>query len=209
MKYSQSGPSDSELLQKLQQGDEEAFLLLYRRYQGAVYRYALQMSGSADKAEEATQEVFLSVIKKEEIHFDPGIGSLEAYLVGIARNHLLRGKERGVVLIPIDWEEESGPVVSTDALVSSRDLLVELTQVQAIESLRKGILGLPARYREVVLLCDLEEMTYAEAAAALGCPVGTVRSRLHRAHAMLVERLNHHETADVALSRLKPSRCFI
>jgi RNA polymerase sigma-70 factor (ECF subfamily) len=206
MKRSQSGPGDSELLQRLQEGDEEAFLMLYRRYQGVVYRYALRMSGSTEKAEDATQEVFMAVIK-EDIRFDPGVGSLGAYLVGIARNHLLRSKERGIALIPIDWEGDGGTVVSTDALVSSRDLLAELAQAQAIESLRKGILGLPARYREVVLLCDLEEWTYAEAATALGCAVGTVRSRLHRAHTMLVERLIRHEVADVALPTLKPSRC--
>jgi RNA polymerase sigma-70 factor (ECF subfamily) len=207
MKHSQSVPGDLELLQRLQKGDEEAFLLLYRRYQGVVYRYALRMSGSAEKAEEATQEVFLAVIK-EDIRFDPAAGSLGAYLLGIVRNRLLRAKERGVAFVAIDWEEE-GAAVSADALVSSWDLLEELTHAQAIESLRKGILSLPARYREAILLCDLEEMTYAEAATALGCAVGTVRSRLHRAHALLVERLNHHEAADVVLPKLKPSRCFI
>jgi RNA polymerase sigma-70 factor (ECF subfamily) len=68
------------------------------------------------------------------------------------------------------------------------------------------VLALPERYREVVVLCDLQEMTYVEAAKILGCAVGTVRSRLHRARALLVEKLRpvkEEEAVDV-----KSARCF-
>ena len=57
------------------------------------------------------------------------------------------------------------------------------------ESCTKAVLTLPVRYREAVVLCDLQELTYAEAAAALECAVGTVRSRLHRGRALLASKL--------------------
>jgi len=208
MKLPRLGSSESDLLQKAVQGDEEAFTLLYHRFQGPVYRYALHMGGSAELAEEVTQEVFMAVIKGKT-RFDPGVGNLGGYLVGIARNHLLRGKEHKTRLVSIDQKNEEIRFNCHDPLVSSQDSLTELTNAQAIELLQKGILGLPEHYREVVILCDLEELSYAEAAAAVGCAVGTVRSRLHRAHAMLVKRLRHPERDTSVSPKLKPSRCFV
>ena len=202
------GSNDCDLLQKAKQGDEEAFTLLYRRFQGPVYRYALQMSGSAVLAEEVTQEVFMAIIKGE-IRFDPEVGSLGGYLVGIARNHLLRSKEQNAQWVPIDQGDDHVHLNCREPLISSQDSLAELTHAQAVESLQKGILGLPVHYREVVILCDLEEFSYAETAAVLGCAVGTVRSRLHRAHAMLIKRLRPHERRSFASPKLKASRCSI
>jgi RNA polymerase sigma-70 factor (ECF subfamily) len=69
------------------------------------------------------------------------------------------------------------------------DPLGELTRSERVEMLRRAVIALPVRYREVVVLCDLEELTYAEAADALGCAIGTVRSRLHRARTMLAARM--------------------
>ncbi|HVN79618.1 MAG TPA: sigma-70 family RNA polymerase sigma factor [Terriglobia bacterium] len=206
MKLLRIGISESDLLQKANQGDEEAFTLLYRRFQGPIYRYALQMSGSAELAEEVTQDVFMAVIKGET-RFDPGVGTLGGYLVGIARNHLLRSKERNAKWVSIDEEEDQANYY--DTLISSQDALSDLTNAQAIGLLQKGILGLPEHYREVVILCDLEELSYAEAAAALGCAVGTIRSRLHRAHAMLVKRLRYPEQETAVSPKLKPSRCLV
>ncbi len=161
MKPPRSGTSESDLLQKVKQGDEEAFTLLYRRFQGPVYRYALQMSGSAELAEEVTQEVFMAVIKGKT-RFDPEVGTLGGYLVGIARNHLLRGKEHNARWVSIDQEDDEGRFNYHDPLVSSQNSLAELTNAQAIELLQKGILGLPEHYREVVILCDLEELSYSD-----------------------------------------------
>jgi RNA polymerase sigma-70 factor (ECF subfamily) len=69
------------------------------------------------------------------------------------------------------------------------DPLEDLTRAEAVASLRKAILTLPLRYREAVVLCDLQELSYAGAAEALGCAVGTVRSRLHRGRALLASKL--------------------
>ena len=69
------------------------------------------------------------------------------------------------------------------------DPLLDLTRREGIDALRRAVQALPRRYREVVVLCDLEEVDYADAAVALGCPIGTVRSRLHRARGLLLEKL--------------------
>ncbi len=69
------------------------------------------------------------------------------------------------------------------------------------------MLALPERYREVVVLCDLQELSYAETAAVLGCAVGTVRSRLHRARTLLLNKLRP-ATKEEPASALNSTRCF-
>ena len=85
--------ADVTLLRRMSAGDEEAFTALYRRRQGGIYRFALQMSGSEAIAEDVTQEVFLLLIR-EETAYDPSRGSLQGFLYGVARNHVLRALER-------------------------------------------------------------------------------------------------------------------
>src|SRR5213595_2675737 len=101
-------PSDRELLQSMLAGDERALTALYRRRQGSVYRFALQMSGSETIAEDVTQEVFM-VLMNEAGNYNPAKGSLSAYLYGVARNHVLRSLSRDRSLVSIgDGYEEDG-----------------------------------------------------------------------------------------------------
>src|ERR1700722_18586988 len=86
--------TDEELLIRLRRGDEAAFLALYRRRQASLYRFALQMSGSAASAEDITQEVFLTLLRGE-CGFNPDRGTLSGYLFGIARKLALRQLDRG------------------------------------------------------------------------------------------------------------------
>jgi RNA polymerase sigma-70 factor, ECF subfamily len=181
-------PSDAELLRLMLAGDEEAFAALYRRRQGGVYRFALQMSGSEAVAEDVVQEVFFALMR-EGHRFDATRGSsLASYLYGIARNHVLRvfEKERPTVALV---EEETGEAPAHENLIARGDPLGDLTRADEVARLRQAVLALPAHYREVVVLCELHEMSYAEAAEALQCAVGTVRSRLHRARSMLAEKM--------------------
>lgn len=177
--------SDDQLLARLREGDEEAFLTLYRRRQGAIFRFALKMSGSTPAAEDVTQEVFLTLIR-DGGRYDPERGSLSGYLFGIARKLLLRQIERSRPDVTIESASQENP----QELASTDDPLAELTERERIGALRRAVAHLPRRYREVVVLCDLEEVDYADAALVLGCPIGTVRSRLHRARALLWEKLN-------------------
>jgi RNA polymerase sigma-70 factor (ECF subfamily) len=197
--------TDDELLAKARGGDEDAFLVLYRRRQGAIYRFSLHMSGSQSVAEDITQEVFLALLRGGW-GYDPERGTLSGYLFGIARKLLLRHMERGRA--DVSLEEDSGNATLV-RLAGPEDPLGELTERERLEALRRAVLTLPRRYREAVVLCDLEEVDYADAAVLLGCPIGTVRSRLHRARALLLEKLEQERRPRGAVSGLKAARCLV
>jgi len=198
--------NDSELLRSMLAGDEEALALLYRRRQGSIYRFALQMSGSKTVAEDVTQEVFLFLMREGHV-FDPARGSVSAFLMGVARNHVLRRLRVDQVLAPLgDDADDDVPLMH-----ASTDLcpLEDLTRAETIESVRKAVLSLPSKYREVVVLCELQEISYGETAEILGCAIGTVRSRLNRARALLLAKLRPATEADEAGSAtVKSARCF-
>ena len=185
--------SDGDLLRLLSGGDEKAFLEFYHRHQGIVYRFALQMSGKTEIAEEVTQDVFVVVMKSAQ-RYDSGRGSVAAFLYGIARNFVLRtlDRERPYVTVLDDPAADYG-----DRILARQDIVGDLAHNERLETLRKAVLALPPAYREVVVLCDLHERDYAEAASALGCAIGTVRSRLHRARALLAEKMRASERCAV------------
>jgi RNA polymerase sigma-70 factor (ECF subfamily) len=162
------------------------------------------MSGSQSVAEDVTQEVFIALMV-DAGRFDSSKGSLSSYLYGIARNHVLRRIDRERMLTPLgdEFDEEAA---ADNALAFEDDPLTELTRREEIERVRSAILALPPHYREVVVLCELHEMSYKEAADVTGCAVGTVRSRLHRARGLLMEKLR--DTGDRSSPALSSARCF-
>ena len=198
--------NDSELLRLMLAGDEEAFALLYRRRQGGIYRFALQMSGSKSIAEDVTQEVFLFLMREGHV-FDPAKGALSAFLFGVARNHVLRRLRVEHLLAPLGDDSDDEATFSQP----STDMcpLEDLTRAETIESVRKAVLSLPAKYREVVVLCELQDVTYGETAEILGCAIGTVRSRLHRARALLLAKLRPaNDVEETGSATVKSARCF-
>ena len=209
--------SDADLLRLMLAGEEDAFVTLYRRRQGSVFRFALNMSGSEAVAEDVTQEVFM-VLMRDARNFDPSRGSMAAYLYGIARNHVLRVFDRERSFVPIGDDAEDSETRFNERLVAHDDPLGDLTRGEMLGRLRQAVLALPAHYREVVVLCELHEMSYAEAAGVLGCPVGTVRSRLNRARSMLAGKMRGGAAGAAAAEpttegepaggNLKAARCF-
>ena len=198
-------PSDAELLRLIVARDDQAFTTLYRRHQRAIYRFALLMSGSATIAEDVTQEVFL-MLMREAHRYDPARGSLSAYLSGVARNYVRRHLERDRPYVPLVEEADDEEALPLTPVVAPDDPLGDCTREEVIRLVRQAVLTLPARYREVVVLCDFQELSYAEAAMALGCAVGTISSRLHRGHALLLERLRAMGKLDSASPGAM--RCF-
>jgi RNA polymerase sigma-70 factor, ECF subfamily len=174
------GISDDVLLRQSAAGDEQAFIALYRRRQSSIYRFALHMSGSETLAEEVTQEVFLAVIR-EGSRFDSALGSAAAYLFGMTRKQVLKH---------LDRDRGYNAMEDAPEPVDGASPLTDLTRAETIEAVRQAVLSLPEAYREAVVLCDLEEMSYADAAAVLSVPLGTVRSRLSRARTLLAGKLS-------------------
>ena len=201
-------PSDAQLLQLMSAGDDSAFATLYRRNQGRVYRFALLMSGSANIAEEVTQEVFMMLIRKPH-GFDPARGPLVAYLYGVARNHVFTFLKRERAYVPLVNEVNESEDGGRPALFTAPDdPFGDCTRNEMIKLVRRAVLTLPLRYREVVVLCDFQEMSYAEAAVVLDCAVGTVNSRLHRGHALLLKKLRAAGEVDSATPDSQAMRCF-
>jgi RNA polymerase sigma-70 factor (ECF subfamily) len=171
--------SDEELIAGVAAGDREAFATLYRQRRPDVYRFALHMTGSPSVAEDVAQEVFLAVIR-EAARYTPGRSGLVPWLLGIARNHALRRiTERRHDPLP-----ESGHEPGIDA-----DPADGIARGQDIAALRAALRTLPVVYREALVLCDLQELSYQDAADAAECAVGTIRSRLHRGRALLAAAL--------------------
>lgn len=189
--------TDERLMARIAAGDEDAFVALYRRRQPAVYRFAWQMSGSTAVAQDVTQEVFLAVMRGAA-EFDAERGAVVPFLFGIARNLVHRAwRGLGPRVEPLDTLAAAEPGTHDDPA----DGLVARERVSLV---RRAIAALPAHYREVVVLCELEELSYADAAAALDQPVGTIRSRLHRARSLLASKLRQRDEPAPALGAPSP-----
>jgi len=177
--------ADAVELRRARDGDERAFTTLYRRHSGPVYRFAWLLTGSESLANDVTQEVFLELLEGAD-GFDPARGSLAAYLCGIARFRAYRSVDCRVDSVA---DVETVEAAADGAPEFSELPLDALERTRAVRSLYDAIRRLPAPYREVVILVELQEMAYADAAAVAGIELGTVRSRLSRAKARLAELL--------------------
>jgi RNA polymerase sigma-70 factor (ECF subfamily) len=179
--------SEPQLLRLAVSGDEDAFAALYERFKSNVYRFALHMSGSATLAEDVTQDAFLTLVE-EGGKYDESKGQVLSFLLGIARNFVRRAYRSQARDTPLASENEEGEEVEL-VLESGHDTVAEVLRGETVDLVREAVHSLPPHYREVVVLCDLCEMSYAEASAQLDCNLGTIRSRLNRAHTLLAKKL--------------------
>lgn len=183
---------DARLLAEIAAGAEQAFVELYGRRHNDVYRFAFAMARSRSFAQDVMQEVFLNVLENAG-RFDRAKGSVRAWLYGCARHvtlDRLRLERRWTGELPADGSALGGDERSS----LDQRLLVD----QRVERLHAAIARLPVEYREALVLVELQELKYAEAAAALECPIGTVRSRLHRARSALAALLEEPTQATEA-----------
>ncbi|MBL8171773.1 MAG: RNA polymerase sigma factor [Acidobacteria bacterium] len=212
MKIQLDQTSDAELLRLMLAGKRAAFAQLYQRWQAPVYRFALRLSGSVELAEDVTQDVFLTLMRDGAQY--SGSGSFAAYLLTIARHSVLRRlqRERRFVTLETNGESEDTPLPDglPDDAVDEAGPLANLTRSEMTEAVRQAVQGLPLHYREVVLLCHMQELSYTEAAEVIGCEIGTVCSRLYRARVLLAKSLaGWKPEAAAAPIKLKPARYAI
>jgi RNA polymerase sigma-70 factor (ECF subfamily) len=178
---------DDVLLRRSAKGDEEAFTILYRKHQAPLYRFALRMSGHPWAAEEIVQDVFMTLIREPK-KFDPQRGTLGAFLYGVARNRIMKHLERTPRDLSLDEKAEHETGIQSKVI--ERFTPAEFAEArERSQQVRSAVLELPIEFRETVVLCELEELSYEEAANLLDCPVGTIRSRLHRGRALLMAKL--------------------
>lgn len=196
-------PGDVALLAEAGLGDLEAFGTLYRRHQQRVYRFARAMTGSNDAAEDITQEVFVALLT-DAGRFDPSRAAFTTYVYGIVRNlsrHRMRKTRTGPSLDEvmrdgrdIDLEAEDDPA-----------RLVEGAELAG--AVRRALATLPSRYRELIVLCDLHDLSYEEAGVVVRASVPAVRSRLHKGRQLLRLKLARVREAQQPASDLRTMRC--
>jgi RNA polymerase sigma-70 factor (ECF subfamily) len=177
---------EQALLARMKRGDETAFAALYRRHKDAVYRLALLYAGSPSSAADVTQDTFMHLMTHPN-QFDPARGTLAAWLCGIARNLARRqfaGREDAT-----DPAELSDDASAYEAHVDHDTPLDRILRSEAAEQVRQALAKVAPHYRDVLILCELSELSYAEAAQLCGIDIGTVRSRLSRGRAQLAQRL--------------------
>ena len=135
--------TDEQLYRQMRKGDRHAFALLYQRYEAALYRYALHMSGNRMIAEEVAHDVFVRLMGPH-LNFDDRRGTLEAYLYGVARNLVRVLRRKGSAEEGIEQ-------------AAVHDILGDLIRDESTAALYAALNELPDRYRDAVVLCDLEE----------------------------------------------------
>ena len=199
--------SDAELLRFSLAGDEGAFLLLYQRIKGGIFRYAFYMTNSKSAAEEVTQEVFISLLR-DGWRYRETQGEVGAFAYGIARNLVRRIERRERAYQPLP-SEETLEKLSGSRVSGSEGLPGQVIRGELVESVRAAIASLPEHYRQVVVLCDLCELSYAEAASRLACAVGTIRSRLNRGHALLAQKLKPPGKPQAEVRTTRTEGCLI
>ncbi len=172
---------EAALLARVAAGDAEALGLLYRRESGSVYRYVLALAGDEAAALDALQEAFAQLLRGPQA-FQAGRGSLGAYLAGMARHQLLNQWRDARRHIPLDEAAED----EVD-LVPASDTRLQDEQQQG--QLWAAIRRLSWPQREALVLVDLQERPYEDAAAIAGISVDVLRTRLHRARQRLADLL--------------------
>jgi len=184
-RMSEPPPDDASLVEALAGGNVEAARELYRRHCQPVLRFAVAMTDSRAAAEDIVHDTFVELLQRPG-NYDRERGSLRAYLYGIARHRIAKSM-RAAAIAPPDPDRDREPHGRLATAAAPED---QAERSQDIERLRMAIRALPIVYREVIAWCDLEEVPYATVADILDCPIGTVRSRLHRARVLLAEALH-------------------
>ena len=174
-------------MERFRRGDRDAFAMLYGEHSPAVFRFAFYMTGDRMRAAEIMQDVFVWLVHHPG-EFDSERGGLAAFLGGVARKFLHRQQRDERRWLPI--EDAAPSALESGAGV---EFALGLERAQEAAALHKAIAALPERYREAVVLCDLQGRSYEDAAAVMDCAVGTVRSRLHRARELLARKFQRRK----------------
>ncbi len=182
------------LIQHAQQGDLDSFNRLVLEYQSLVYNLAYRIMGDGDSAADATQDAFISAYKNIRRYRG---GSFKSWLMRIVTNacydELRRRKRRPAASLEALTVVETGPDADGEAQLVSEAESPEAhaERAELAGALQHCLDALPDDQRMVIVMCDVQEMDYAEIASAMRIALGTVKSRIARARAKLRDCVQH------------------
>lgn len=179
----QNNGDDSEHMARLAAGDATALRHLYEKHGRALLRFSAAMCRSRQVAEDLVHDTFVALLR-EPFSFDPALGSVYGYLCGVLRHRVSRHFRQQKRWVALDADDERA-----EPRAEAPGAADEIARTELTAAFRRAMLDLPLQHREIIALCDLEELPYAAVADILRVPIGTVRSRLHRARALLTIRL--------------------
>lgn len=184
-----AGPDDSLLVRRVRAGDLSAFEILVRRYERRVYSLAIRYCGDREDARDLTQETFVRAFRAlDSFRGDAAFSTwLHRIAVNVCLDELRRRRTRPQVHLDEPLQTDDG---AAERQVAAGDPGPQqhVEQRELGEVIRREIAALPAEYAAVVVLRDLQDLSYEEIAQALGISLGTVKSRLHRGRAALRAR---------------------
>jgi RNA polymerase sigma-70 factor, ECF subfamily len=169
---------DRALVERAVGGDRAAFATLVERHHGRIIALLERLCGCADQARDLAQETFISAFRhlsgfRHESRFS-------TWLHSIACNHAAAAARRRRPTVSLDATSPDGTTRIPEPAARMADVAAGLEQAELRSRVTAALARLDERYRQVVVLSDMQGSTYEEIAQALGIPIGTVRSRLHR-----------------------------
>ncbi|GAB2605738.1 hypothetical protein GCM10027034_43710 [Ramlibacter solisilvae] len=179
---------------RLAAGDRQALDLIYRAEAAEVYRFGIAMCGNAAWSADAVQDAFVHLAEKPRA-YDRAQGPLRAYLCGIVRYRLLARWRESAGIATLEDEPEDDAGFAADHAAPAISPEAGLARAQDTQALWQAIARLPWVFREALVLVDLQERTYTEAAQIAGVEINTLRTRLHRARKRLAAALAPASTA--------------
>jgi len=182
----------SELVRKAKQDDDEAFGMLVEQYQDNIYGYVFRMLHDPEEAEDVAQEVFIRAYQnlagfREAASFKTWLYRIATNLaIDAARTRKRRWSDTVSLDEPVETDEGE---LSRQLPADRRGTVSQVESSQLQQIVAEAIAQLSAKLRTVVTLYDIEGLSYEEIAEVLGCPVGTVKSRLFNARNQLRDKL--------------------
>ena len=185
-------PSDLDLVQRVKNGDKEAFNLLVLKYQRKVGRLVRRLVSNSDEADDVVQDAFIKAYRAlPQFRGDSAFYTwLYRIAVNTAKNHLVSRGKRPISLSELasnDEEEESfkASVVTIDNNTPEAELMSR----QIAETVNRAVSALPEELQTALSLREIDGLSYEEIAEAMNCPIGTVRSRIFRAREAVAAEL--------------------
>tara|TARA_B110000003_G_scaffold202167_1_gene200813 strand:+ start:917 stop:1510 length:594 start_codon:yes stop_codon:yes gene_type:complete len=179
---------DEELILQFQQGNENAYIELVNRYKNKLINFTFNYLGDRDLAEDIVQETMLKLYEKR--HYYKAIAKFSTWIYTIARNQanteLRKRKRRNISFL--SQMTKNGKDFDLDS--KSPDLINELQNTYLAKRINKAIQLLPEHFREVIVLRDIQGLSYEDIGLVMDAPLGTIKSRINRARIQLQAELH-------------------